>query len=141
MNETRTEVLAFIKDFWGGTPSLSDDTDLFDTLGIEGDDASEFMDAFAKKFGVDGSDYRWYFHHGEEGHNFGGWFFKPPYRRVARIAITPAILNEAVSTKRWPVVYPDHRLSRVRWDIRLNRALVVGCLILLVIFGIRKWLG
>lgn len=122
MPEARAAVLDFLREFWGETKPLSDDADLFDELGIDGDDASDFMDRFAGKFDVKADNYRWYFHHGEEGINFGGVFFAPPYRRVRHIPITLKTLIEAVETNAWPIVYPDHKLPKVRWDIRFNQA-------------------
>ncbi|QYF86864.1 DUF1493 family protein [Brevundimonas sp. PAMC22021] len=82
------------------------------------------MDDFSERFEVDGADYLWYFHHGEEGWSLGALFFKPIYRRVARIPITLATLTEAARTRRWPVVYPPHHVPRRRWDILINRAVI-----------------
>jgi hypothetical protein len=104
---------------------LEHEADLFRRLAIDGDDASEFIDEFARTFGVDTSEYRWYFHHGEEGLNFGGVLFPPPYRRVSWIPITLTTLVEAARTKRWPIAYPAHNLPKVRWDLRLNLALLL----------------
>src|SRR5262245_34784216 len=86
MSNADAAVAEFLRDFWGsGTHLLSDDADIFDSFGIEGDDASEFIERFATQFKIDTSNYRWYFHHGEEGFvNVGAWLFKPPYRRVDR---------------------------------------------------------
>lgn len=94
------------------------------------------MDAFATQFGVDDDDYRWYFHGDEDGMNFGGMFFRPPYLRVERMPITPDILIEAIDSKRWPLRYPPHQIPAVRWDIRINQLLVVVPLILL---GLWLW--
>lgn len=106
-SDTPAAVRAFVDELWGPLGRLADDDeDLFGTLGIEGDDASKFMDAFAERFEVDGANYLWYFHHGEEDWSLGALFFKPIYRRVARIPITLAILTEAASTR------------RCRWSIR-----------------------
>ncbi|GAA0642758.1 DUF1493 family protein [Brevundimonas lenta] len=132
MSAMRDAVLAFVEDFRGATPPLADDVDLFDVLGITGDDASEFMDAFVDRFGVDAANYLWYFHHEEEGQNFGGVFFKPPNQRVTRIPVTLAMLTEAARTRWWPVDYPEHTLPRARWDIRINLAffaLSIGALL------------
>jgi len=134
MTNADAAVAEFLRDFWGsGTHLLSDDADIFDSFGIEGDDASEFIERFATQFKIDTSNYRWYFHHGEEGFvNVGAWLFKPPYRRVDRIPITPQVLAEAVRTKQWPLEYPAHKLASVRWDIRFNQALSFAMLALLL---------
>ncbi len=120
MSTDRGEILAFVAEIAGRDAILSDDTNIFETIGIDGDDATEFVAQFADRFGVDMAGYIWYFHHGEEGLNLGAFAFKPPYWRVSRIPITLAVLTEAVSTKRWPLSYPDHQLPARRWDLILN---------------------
>lgn len=112
---------------------LSDDADIFDSLGIDGDDAFEFIERFATKYEIDITNYRWYFHHGEEPFlNFGAWLVKPPYRRVGRIPITPQVLAEALRTKQWPLEYPEHKLPSVRLDIRFANAVLLGVVALLM---------
>ena len=125
MSDARSRLADWFEEFWGEQLPTGDDIDLFERFGIEGDDASGFMDSFAAHFDVDGQNYRWYFHHRDEGTNFGALCFAPPYRRVQRIPITPNILIEAVETKRWPLEYPPHQMSTVRWDIRVNQLLFV----------------
>ena len=125
MDHARSDLSAFLLEFTDVQHELPDDADVFDIFGIDGDDGSEFIEAFAASFGVDVSNYRWYFHHAEEGWNFGALFFRPPYARVPRLPITPTILLEAIRTKRWPMEYPDHRLPKARWDVRLNLAAIV----------------
>lgn len=125
MSDARSRLAEWFEELWGEKLPARGDTDLFDRFGIEGDDASAFMDGFGERFGIDGESYRWYFHHGEEGTNFGGLFFAPPYRRVQRIPITPDILIEAIETRKWPLKYPPHPVQTVRWDIRMNRLLLV----------------
>ncbi|MES9964047.1 MAG: DUF1493 family protein, partial [Candidatus Sedimenticola sp. 20ELBAFRAG] len=83
------------------TAKVQMDSDMSDELGIDGDDFSELMEKFEKEFGVNMEKYRWYFHHGEEGWSLGGLFFKPPYARVQRIAVTPMLLLQAAEAKEW----------------------------------------
>lgn len=135
MTDTRAAVLDFLREFWGEIKPLSDDADLLGELGIDGDDAFEFMERFASKFDVEAGNYRWYFHHGEEGQNIGGLLFAPPYRRVDDIPISLNTLTEAVETKRWPIDYPAHELPSVRWDIRFNQVFA-----LLAFGGLALWL-
>ncbi|HEV7352266.1 MAG TPA: hypothetical protein VGN74_03955 [Brevundimonas sp.] len=92
------------------------------------------MDGFRDRVGIDGENCLWYFHHREEGTNFGGLFFAPPYRRVQRIPITPDILIKAIERKSWPLEYPPHRVPTVRWDIRMNQLLLVVPVVLLVLW-------
>lgn len=138
VSDPRSSLAEFLQEFGGEKPlqmPLPDDADLFDRLGIEGDDALDFMDKFAARFAVDVTDYRWYFHHAEEGWNIGGLFFAPPYRRVERVPITTGLLAEAIETKQWPLRYPDHVLPSVRWDIRLNQFVGVLTLGLLALWA------
>lgn len=58
---------AFIREQTGSDKLPAADVDLFDGLGVVGDDCFEFITAFAKRFDVDMAGYLWYFHHGEEG--------------------------------------------------------------------------
>lgn len=133
MSDARFRLAEWFEEYWGEKLPASGDIDLFERFGIEGDDASDFMDDFGVWFGIDGENYRWYFHHREEGTNFGGLFFAPPYRRVQRIPITPEILIEAVETKKWPLRYPPHQVPTVRWDVRMNQLLIVVLVVLLVL--------
>ena len=113
---------------------LSETADIFRKLGIDGDDAFEFIERFAAKFEIEMTNYHWYFHHGEEGFlNVGGLFFRPPHRRVDHIPITPQVLAEAIRTKRWPLEYPPHRLPSVRWDIRLSQVFFLAIIALLAV--------
>ena len=134
MSDARSRLADWFEEFWGERLPNGDDVDLFEQFGIEGDDASDFMDGFAAHFDVDGQNYRWYFHHRDEGTNFGALFFAPPCRRVRRIPITPNILIQAVETKRWPLEYPPHQMPTVRWDIRVNQLLFVVPLALLAMW-------
>lgn len=135
MDDVGSAVRAFVLRVWGEAPHLPRDltnqSDIFARLGIDGDDAFEFIDEFAREFDVDVSDYRWYFHHGEEGLGLGGIFFSPPYRRVKPIPITFDDLIRAVETRKWPIEYPEHTLPSVRWDLRFNQ--VFGLLIAAVL--------
>ncbi len=83
------------------------------------------MENYQKKFDVDMSEYLWYFHTEEEGQNFGAIFFKPPYMRVGRIPITPKILTKFAKSKKWSIDYPDHKLPKKRYDIKINFFLTI----------------
>jgi hypothetical protein len=141
VNSARSELDAFFQAFWNEERCPGDDADVFVELGIEGDDAFEFIEAFADRFSVDMSGYRWYFHHAEEGMNTGSLFFRSPDQRVERIAITPTILAEAIRTKRWPLQYPVHQLPAHRWDIGLNQLMLLAPLVLLAIWGWGRLFG
>jgi hypothetical protein len=141
MTDAHAAIVEFLEDFGGTGRPLSEDADILDTLGIDGDDAFNFIERFATKFEIDISNYHWYFHHGEEvSLNIGSLFFKPPYRRVDRIPILPQVLAEAIHTKRWPVEYPEHKLPSVRWDIRISQAVTLGIVAMFVaLLGAGLW--
>lgn len=125
MSDARAVVLAFLDEAWDWRRPLADDADLFDALGIDGDEGGDFMEAFVARFDVDATAYRWYFHHADEGWNIGGLFYKPVHQRFGRIPITLAVLTEAVRTKRWPIAYPDHVVPGRRWDMVINQVFAV----------------
>ncbi len=136
MGDVRSQLEDWFEDHWGESLPESGDTDLFERFGIEGDDASEFIDGFVTSFEVDAQNYRWYFHHQDEGMNFGALFFTPIYKRVERLPITPDLLITAVQTKQWPIIYPPHDVPSVRWDIRVNQLFLV---VPIILFGIWVW--
>lgn len=117
----------FVSEHCDFDGALTADDDIFRRAGITGDDAGEFIQAFAERFGVDASGYRWYFHTEEEGSNIGGALFPSPDTRVARIPVTLRVLADAISRKTWPVAYPEHEAPRSRPDLMVNRAIVVAC--------------
>jgi hypothetical protein len=116
---------------------LTPDVSLRDRLGVEGDDFFEFEEAYARRFSVDMSAYRWYFHHGEEGFSIGGLLFKPPYDRVDRIPVTPTLLLESANAGRWPLEYPPHELPAVRYDgiVNVGIFLALGVILLFILMG------
>lgn len=122
------DIISFVREQTGTRKEKIDiKTDIFNDLGVAGDDCDELMGAYSKKFNVDLSSYLWYFHCGEEGswNSIGGIFFKPPNTRVARIPITPLILLQAANEGNWNVKYPSHQLPQFRYDIAINRFLVL----------------
>ncbi len=134
MSGARSHLADWFEETWGEKLPDGGDTDLFERFGIEGDDASEFMETFASRFEIDAENYRWYFHHRDEGTNFGALLFKPIYERVKRIPITPDILIEAIESKQWPVAYPPHEVPPVRWDIRANQLVLAISVVALALW-------
>jgi hypothetical protein len=57
VNDTRSDVAEWLEHFLGKSVPTEGDTDLFDRFGIAGDDASEFMEAFATRFDVPCEDF------------------------------------------------------------------------------------
>jgi hypothetical protein len=105
---------------------LHEEIHVSDELGCDGDDFSELMDAYAKRFAVDISAYLWYFHQGEEiSMSLGASIFPPPNFRVERIPVTPRLLLESANAGRWLVEYPVHRMPRRRYDVLVDRVVAL----------------
>lgn len=100
--------------------------DIYKDMHVIGDDFHEMIEDYSKQYKVDMSDYLWYFHAEEEGYNVGGMFFKPPYKRVTRIPVTPQMLADFIMTKKWKVEYPDHEIPKRRIDLLINQILVIA---------------
>ena len=113
------DIIEFVKE-QTAVKEVNANDDLLNDLGCSGDDHHEFMEAYTKKFNVDMSTYLWYFHSDEEGQNFGGIFFKPPYMRVEHIPVTPSMLLEFANKGKWDIIYPPHTLPKRRYDILIN---------------------
>ncbi len=132
MNNAHSDIEEFLKDFWDKDICLSTGSDIFKQLGISGDDGFEFIEQFSNKHEINMTNYRWFFHHDEEGFNIGGFLFKPPNKRVDRIPITPELLAEAIYTKQWPLQYPQHELPKTRLDLRFNQLIMAVSVTFLV---------
>jgi len=117
-----------------GVRQIRPGSDLFKDHGIVGDDFHELIEAYANRFGVDMSAYRWYFHADEEGLNFGSLFYKPPYARVERIPVTPLLLLEFANKGKWDLAYPEHRLPKWRPDLVVTNVLIFVVLAALLVY-------
>ena len=108
-----------------GIDQLNPNDDLLNDQGVSGDDFHEMIDEYAKTFKVNMTGYLWYFHANEEGgwNSIGSAFFDPPYKRVSRIPITPALLLDIANKGHWDIQYPPHKLPRRRWDLLINQVL------------------
>ena len=111
------DIFKFLEQY--SCPELHAETDLFQDCGIAGEDWDELIEDYSKTFNVDMSGYLWYFHSEDEAafNNPGTLFFKPPYERVTRIPITPAMLLDFARKNKWDINYPPHKLPKYRWDI------------------------
>lgn len=134
------DVIEFLKGV-AGKNKIFPDTDIYKNVGLAGDDFHDMIEKFAAMYAVDMTDYRWYFHADEEGLGcIGGLFFKPPYKRVKRIPVTPAMLTDFANKGKWDIRYPDHKIPMSRYDIFINQVLWWVLAILLVIILIKKYL-
>ncbi|SPH23378.1 hypothetical protein DEA8626_02442 [Defluviimonas aquaemixtae] len=107
MEGGRADVAAFAESFLGQPLDDRTEADLFGATGCDGDDAFDFIEAFAERFGVDLEGYRWDFHHADEGALLNpGWPFRAPHQKVTRIPITLDLLRQSVCEGIWPLVYP-----------------------------------
>jgi hypothetical protein len=129
MNLTN-DILQLLKEKSGFDFQLEDD---IWQKGMVADDFSDFLAIYAKKYEIDMSEYLWYFHNNEEGTNIGALFFKPPYARVKRIAVTPKILIAFAETKKWNIAYPEHQLPKKRWDIIINQLFFLTFALLIIV--------
>jgi hypothetical protein len=131
------DIIDFLADL-SCTSDISPESDIFYDVGMSGDDFHEMVEAFSKKYSVDMTDYLWYFHCDEEGVSF----FKPPYRRVERIPVTPAMLTEFANNGKWKMNYPEHILPSRRYDLILNNVIFIGLLLSLIIgWAMYYWIG
>ncbi len=79
------DILALARRF-AEKDSVGPDSRLFSDLGLDGDDAYEFMVAFAAKYKVDLSEFHWLHYFGDEGIDP----FKPVVETIARL-VNPSI--------------------------------------------------
>ena len=115
-------------------------TTLDSDLGVTGDELSDLLEAYSKRFSVDMIGYLWYFHKGDEGWpGPGALFFKPPNRRVPHIPITIEMLVEFADTGAWAVSYPPHQVPSRRIDLLINRIFVVVAVAAVVVLLLWKY--
>ncbi|MCA8917306.1 MAG: DUF1493 family protein [Planctomycetes bacterium] len=65
--QTQLAVAAFVRERLGENSATHPDTRLLEDLGLDGDDARIFMEAFADRFAVARGDFRLEDHFGAEG--------------------------------------------------------------------------
>ncbi|GAA4066370.1 hypothetical protein GCM10022389_08910 [Flavobacterium cheonanense] len=132
------EIINFIeKEFWKS--NLNSDSDVFKEVRIDGDDCEELLVKYSEKYSVDMNNFLWYFHYQEEGSlsfSIGNLFFKNPRQRVKEIPITPKMLTEFANSKKWTIDYPEHKLPKHRYDIFINRVLIISIIIIIILVKI-----
>jgi hypothetical protein len=126
-------------EYYSGVHPDNPNIDIWGDMGVVGDDFHEMMENYSKQYDVDLSGYLWYFHTDEEGTNIGGLFFKPPYQRVKRIAVTPKMLADFIQTKKWLVNYPPHEIPKKRIDLTINLLVLVVTLAGVIIWILNKY--
>ena len=135
---TTIEIIDFVKK-QTGSESITSDTDIF-ANGTVGDDFHELIESYARTYSVDMANYLWYFHADEEGgwNSIGGLFFTPPYKKVKRIPVTPALLTEFATKAKWHINYPLHKFPKRRYDILINQIVFAGVVVWLIIIAFKQ---
>lgn len=129
---TLNNITDFLRPYFIQQNSINTDADIFDELGITGDDTSDFLEAYSTKFNVDMADYLWYFHTEEETGVINP-FYSAPYEKLGGcISITPRMLADFANKGFWDVKYPEHEFP-VKESIATNVARYV---IVLLIAGL-----
>ena len=139
---SRDEIDAFIERHLGqAVPRPSSNLDIFDKFGVDGDDCFDFISEFGTTFKVDLTEYRWYFHHGEEMHNgvIFQIFFSPPNKRVSRIPVTTDLLLDAANSGRWKLEYPEHALPTRRYDVIASWCFGLALIVGIAALGVIRW--
>lgn len=132
------QIFRLIQDECGvDKQQLALNTDLFEELGIEGDDFSELIEKYALTFNVNMDDFLWYFHSNDEGINVWRFIFKPPNKKVNRIAVTPELLLRFANTKKWDLNYPEHNKPTNRRDLIYSN--IFWLIIVLGIYLVSIW--
>ena len=108
--ELLEEVKDFVAEFWGEQRnSLSAETSINVDLGMDGDDAAEFMRAFSDHFCVDLDDFPYDRHFGPEAAATTFSVIEAIILRVetgrwtSLVPLTLGELTDAAERRRWPV--------------------------------------
>lgn len=130
------EIIELIKEKTGAN-NVSENSELENDLGCTGDDFSELMEEYSKKFNVDMSNYLWYFHHYEEGMSTS-FFYKSPAKAVTQIPVTPKMLHEFSKIGKWNVKYPEHTLPDNRFANLSYKISLIIFVVILVFYLLKK---
>jgi len=95
-------VLHFVAAQTATGRQLFNATDIARDLGLDGDDAREFMLAFQRQFDVDLSDFAFDRHFGSEGFTLTGFVLRLLRLHHVEQPLTIGMLVEAARLKRWP---------------------------------------
>ncbi|MBK6373308.1 MAG: DUF1493 family protein [Saprospiraceae bacterium] len=138
-NYLLTDIISFVAE---GTASkkVYENSDIDRDLRWTGYDFDELMIKYSEHYQVDMSSYLWYFHHAEEGNNFGSAFFRAPNELVEHIPVTPKLLFEFAQKVNgiWTI---RAYLAKRRYDLIANGVFwLVLLLIMIWYFIVRRWL-
>jgi hypothetical protein len=97
------KILHFVSSETRTRKHLSFETDIARDLGVDGDDAEEFMQRFQSEFNVDLSNFRFDSYFGGEGFRLIPAIKSAFGKGTVRAPLTVAILFDAANHGRWPV--------------------------------------
>lgn len=118
---------------------LNPEINIHDDCGVTGDDFHELMERYAKEFQVNMESYLWYFHTAEEVQSMFGLLFPPPDQQVTTIVVSPNLLVNIANSRKWNIQYPEHVLTKNRWDIVLSQlSWILIPLVVTVLYFLRK---
>lgn len=109
-HDLSTQVFAMVSEFTGVRPQeLTLETTLLYDLGIDGDDAVEFFEEFARTFGVDLSDFNIETHFGPEASDpfssiltwVQGWWIGDHHSAAGVVPISLHDLVQSARAGRW----------------------------------------
>ena len=133
------EIINFLEEL-SGSDDIAPTSVIFNDIGMVGDDFHEMIENFSTRYSVDMTGYLWYFHSDEEGQSIGEIFFKPPYRQVDRIPVTPTMLVDFANKGKWDIRYPIHKISPKRNDLLINKVVLTVFATIIVILFVIKYL-
>jgi len=130
----REDILSLAAEFSGTKPNGTEQSDLLGAFGLEGADATEFLEAIIERFNVDLSDLRWEFHFNADEPPWGRRLI--PVDRDSKVIpfmpITLAQLIAAAEQGRWAFDYPEHTL-RISWQSRFSMSIAAALLVFLMV--------
>jgi hypothetical protein len=95
-------VVEFVRSETRTRRQLSSNTDVAKDLGVDGDDARDFMLRFQREFDVDLSHFNFDRHFGGEGFRLTAAIMSAVGKGNVRAPVTISVLLDAATARRWP---------------------------------------
>jgi hypothetical protein len=110
----RVAVQKWLSGYLGRSASAIDSEDILGSLGIEGDDADELLEAFATQFKVDMSALNpWHHYNADEPPNFRRYrAYSTEGNVLSDLQVSVADLASAAASGRWMKDYSGRELRR-----------------------------
>lgn len=109
------EVRAWLEEYFGAQAARIDPADILGSLRLEGDDADEFLLAFAQRFGVDLQGFDPWFHYDANEPPGLRRPWVPVGRDGGRLPYLPIAIGDlaaAANARRWEMTYGGLTLGR-----------------------------